>query len=338
MTDQIQISLDDLRFYAYHGVMPQERVVGGDYSVSLLLEVDGAAEAVLADRLEATVDYGAVARTVALQMAEPSGLLEHVAGRVARAVVSRFRRVARAEVTVRKLNPPIGLQCGGAAVTLQAVRAAAPRLLVLDFDGTVADTAAGIVRTMREAFRRHALPLPDEAAVRRTIGLPLEESVGLLADLSDGPLRAAVTATYREIFEEIGAPATRLFPDVRQTLCRAAGRGVTVALATSRGCLSADRLCAALGIGDFISLCVGCEDVRAPKPAPEAVERILSATGAAPSGTLVVGDTSYDIQMGRAAGCRTCGVTYGNHSAAQLTAAGADTLALSFADILQWLA
>lgn len=333
MTDHIQIRLDDLRFYAYHGVMPQERVVGGDYSVSLLLEVTDAAAAVLDDRLEGTVNYADVVRTVAAQMAEPSALLEHVAGRVARAVVSRFRRVAWAEVTVRKLNPPMGAQCGGAAVTLRVVREAEPRVLVLDFDGTVADTAPGIVRTMTETFVRHGLPAPGEAAVRHTIGLPLDTSIGLLASLPDGPLRQAMTSTYHDLFEQVGAPAARLFPGVRKTLCRAAGRGVTIAVATSRGHRSVVALCQALGIGDFMALYVAQEDVREKKPAPEAVHHILRAVGTVPERALVVGDTTYDIQMGRAAGCRTCGVTYGNHPAGRLAEAGADSLADSFAGI-----
>ena len=79
---------------------------------------------------------------------------------------------------------------------------------------------------------------------------------------------------------------------------------------------------------------VSANDVQRHKPHPEPVEKILAALHVKSEETLVVGDASYDILMGRAAGCRTCGVTYGNQSATDLKNAGADYLVDDFAEVL----
>ena len=111
------IFIRNLRLYAYHGVLPQERVVGGDYSVSLRVAVD-MSKASLTDQMEDTVSYADIKDVVVEEMAQPSSLLEHVAGRIARRVCSEFPTVGEVEVEIVKLNPPMGADCDGAGVTL----------------------------------------------------------------------------------------------------------------------------------------------------------------------------------------------------------------------------
>ena len=334
----ICVQLEEMRFHACHGVMAQERVVGGDFTVSVKLFVTDAGAAVTDDRLEGTVNYASVYELVREQMALPSALIEHVAGRIGRALTARFKKIEKAVVTVRKVNPPMGADCSGAAVTLHVRRAAQPRVLILDFDGTVADTAAGIVDTMSETFRRIGLPVPEAGAVRQTIGLPLTESIARLSGLPCGRRVEEAVSVYREVFERIGARAACLFPGVKETLCHATGRGVTVAVATSRGHRSVESLCRRLDIDMFVAHYVAEDDVAEKKPHPEAVHRILHTTMARPEHALVVGDTSFDILMGRAAGCATCGVSYGNHSHQELLEAGAGCIVGSFGDLLDMLA
>ena len=88
----------------------------------------------------------------------------------------------------------------------------------------------------------------------------------------------------------------------------------------------------------FVAHYVAEDDVAEKKPHPEAVHRILHTTMARPEHALVVGDTSFDILMGRAAGCATCGVSYGNHSHQELLEAGAGCIVGSFGDLLDMLA
>jgi dihydroneopterin aldolase len=111
------IFVRNLRIYAYHGVMPQERRVGGEFSVSLRVAVD-MTKASLSDQVEDTVSYADLKEVVKEEMAQPSSLLEHVAGRIARRVCSEFPSVGEVEVEIVKLNPPMGADCDGAGVSL----------------------------------------------------------------------------------------------------------------------------------------------------------------------------------------------------------------------------
>ena len=87
---QGSIRLQDMRFYAYHGVMEQERRVGGEYLVSLQVETD-LSRAALSDAVADTVNYAELYEMVRRVMAEPSQLLEHVAGRIGQCVLEEFR-------------------------------------------------------------------------------------------------------------------------------------------------------------------------------------------------------------------------------------------------------
>lgn len=120
--EEFSIRLDRLRFHARHGVLEQERVVGGDYEVSVELAMAPPAAAIGGDDLRGTVNYAEAYAVVAREMAVPSQLLEHVAGRILRALLGEFPAVERATVEVRKCNPPMGAACDGAAVRLSARR------------------------------------------------------------------------------------------------------------------------------------------------------------------------------------------------------------------------
>ncbi len=111
------IQLRGLRFHAYHGVAAQERLVGNDYVVDLRLHVN-VDKAMRSDNVDDTVNYAEVFQAVREQMAHPSDLVEHVAGRIAQAVLDRWPQVADVTVSVTKLNPPMGADCQGAGVEL----------------------------------------------------------------------------------------------------------------------------------------------------------------------------------------------------------------------------
>ncbi len=115
---QSSIRLHDMRFYAYHGVMEQERRVGGEYLVSLQVETD-LSRAVLSDSVADTINYAQLYDVVRHEMAEPSQLLEHVAGRIGQRVLDRFPQVTALTVSVTKCNPPMGADSKGASVELR---------------------------------------------------------------------------------------------------------------------------------------------------------------------------------------------------------------------------
>lgn len=207
-------------------------------------------------------------------------------------------------------------------------------LYILDFDGTIADTAAGIVRTMQATFCECGYQEPHPEAIRATIGLPLSRAIALLAHLPEGETLDAATATYRRLFESIGTVGVTLFPGVRETLENLHRAGHTLAIATGRGHVSAENFCRDMGILPLLSDIVADEDVVNKKPHAEPVLVLLKRHGAKPGEALVVGDTDYDIRMGKAAGVKTCGVTYGNHSRERLSAAGADFIIDDFRELL----
>ena len=118
---QSSIQLHDMRFYAYHGVMEQERRVGGEYQVSLDVEAD-LSRPMTSDAVADTVNYAALYEVVAREMAQPSQLLEHVAGRIAQRVFDSFLQVEGLTIRITKCNPPMGADCKGASIELKVKR------------------------------------------------------------------------------------------------------------------------------------------------------------------------------------------------------------------------
>ena len=111
------IFLDEVRFHAFHGVMPQERTVGADFTVSLRVEYDFT-KAAESDVLDDTISYAEIYEVVKSEMERPSQLLEHVAMRIVKAVASRWPKVEKIDIRLVKDNPPMGADCKGAGVEI----------------------------------------------------------------------------------------------------------------------------------------------------------------------------------------------------------------------------
>lgn len=208
------------------------------------------------------------------------------------------------------------------------------KVLILDFDGTLADTRSFIVYVMQLTLAAHGLRqcTPEQCAA--TIGLPLPQAFVTLAGVSEEQAQQC-TDTYRRIFDEKRhSGAVTLFPHVAETLKSLYEQGYTLAIATSRGRPSLTDFLHDFGLESYISCSVCVGETLHAKPHPEPVLKILNQLQQPPQEALVVGDTSFDIAMGRDAGCPTCGVTYGNQSREQLKAHGADYLIDDFQDLL----
>lgn len=206
------------------------------------------------------------------------------------------------------------------------------RIMILDFDGTLGDTAGVIVKTMQATIKELGLPSRSDEQCAAMIGLRLIEIPPVLfpeCEL-DGEYYAS---TYRRLFHDFNTDgAVELYPNVLETLVELKKRGIILTIASSRSKASLTEYVSALGLESVISFVLGADDVKDGKPAPEAVNRTLEKFGFLPEEALVVGDTTFDIQMGKAAGTRTCGVTYGNGSIESL--ADADRLIDDFGELL----
>ena len=110
-----RIFIAGLRMRACHGVLPQERIVGGDFEVNLSVEYD-ITRAMATDDVADTLSYADLSDLVRREMAVPSNLLEHVAGRIAKAIIGRWPQVQSVSLSITKLNPPMGADCDGAGV------------------------------------------------------------------------------------------------------------------------------------------------------------------------------------------------------------------------------
>lgn len=196
-----------------------------------------------------------------------------------------------------------------------------PSAILFDFDGTLANTAPGIVLTMQKTFEEMHLPQPSEEAVRHTIGLPLKKCVQMLGNLNDD-LAEEGTAIYRRLFPIYEIDHISIFPEVPETLEFLASRGVRMAICTSRNRFSLDSILQRHGLDPYFETILTADTHQLkPKPAPDMALVLLDRMQTKAEETLVVGDTTFDIEMGNRAHCPTVAVTYGNHTPEQLLTA-----------------
>lgn len=215
-----------------------------------------------------------------------------------------------------------------------------PDLAVFDLDGTLVDTPRAIVRTFAGAFADMGVPAPEDAAIRATIGLPLEQAFGQLLGVPPEDERVAEgVRRYQVLFREIILPAaeTLVFPGVPRGLAALRAEGFTLTIATSKFHASADALLRAAGLRDHFQVVIGADQVTRPKPHPESTELILRTLGVGADRAVVIGDTTHDLRMAHAAGVRSIAVSYGVHTVEELRSAGPTWLADSFHDVLAHL-
>lgn len=207
------------------------------------------------------------------------------------------------------------------------------RNIIFDFDGTLADTAAGILATEREMLRRMGLPEPAQAQMCSAIGLPLPESLRRGCNIPTERVDEAVRL-YRALFFDYAPQHIIIFDGVKETLAAFRDKGLRLAIATSRSSNSLDVILATHGMVDFFPERVTADQGIKAKPAPDMVLHLLRKMGIRPEETLVVGDTTFDLEMGKGAGCLTAGVSYGNHSREQLSTVQPDWIVDRFDELI----
>ncbi|WP_276816152.1 dihydroneopterin aldolase [Segatella maculosa] len=114
------IFLNGLRFHAFHGVMPQERLTGNDYRVDLKIDFP-LEKAVGSDDVNDTLNYATVYTAVKEEMDVPTQLIEQVAYHIADRLFRTFKAINEVEIKVEKYNPPMGADCEGAGVELHLI-------------------------------------------------------------------------------------------------------------------------------------------------------------------------------------------------------------------------
>lgn len=198
------------------------------------------------------------------------------------------------------------------------------RLIIFDFDGTLGDSQKLITDTMLATIERLNLPMRSREECARTIGLPLKECFSSIIPMTDEQSEECAKV-YSEIFNVKNVPGVvKAFPGVVETLERLSSQGILMSIASSRSHRTLAKLMDELDLSKYITYLIAADDVVEKKPAAESVLKTLRHFNIEAHETLVIGDTEFDILMGRNAGTHTCGVTYGNGSKESLEAAKAE--------------
>lgn len=211
------------------------------------------------------------------------------------------------------------------------------KCLILDFDGTLGDTKALIVKTMQQTINELSLPSRTDAECAAMIGLPLKQTFTDMIPMSD-EMGDKCAEVYRRLFDINNVKGiVSMFPHVAETISAVHDKGVTVTIASSRLIDSLKVFLEDMNLKKYISYVVSAGDVENAKPAPDMVLKTLKALGYNNDEAIVVGDTRFDILMARNAGVKSIGVTYGNGKPSELRDAGADYIIDDFSDVLNIL-
>ena len=210
------------------------------------------------------------------------------------------------------------------------------KLIMFDMDGTLIDTEALIVEHMTMTFEAAGLTPPTTAQSRRVIGLSLPVAIATLLGTEVTPLAEKLADDYRSRYRASLVQAEGregLFPGAREALdFLATWPDTLLGIATGKGLNGVHRLTQLHGIaGHFVTL--QTPDHNPSKPHPGMMLRAMAETGAEPRDTVIIGDTTFDIEMGKAAGTKAIGVTWGHHEPNELLAAGADMLVDAYAGL-----
>lgn len=208
-------------------------------------------------------------------------------------------------------------------------------LVVFDWDGTVVDSTAMIARSIQKAAADLQLRVPSLERASHVIGLGLNDALAAaVPDLPVGRIDE-FSARYRHHYFAV-EPDIVLFAGIRELLVALAESGATLAVATGKSRRGLDRAFAATGLSMFFSAS-RCADETHPKPHPAMLHELTEELGVVATRTVMIGDTTHDLAMARAAGTAAIGVTYGAHPRDQLASHGPLALAGSVDELRPWL-
>ncbi|MEM7410772.1 MAG: HAD hydrolase-like protein [Myxococcota bacterium] len=203
---------------------------------------------------------------------------------------------------------------------------APPALVLFDLDGTLTDSAEGIVKSLTHAFRALGDPAPAESILRGEIGTTLPDVFARhLAEPSEPRIARAIDA-YRERFDRVGWQENRVYDGIPAQLAQLRAQGVRTVVATSKPATFAERIVAHFDLDPHFDRVYGSTlDGRLADKA-ELLAHILAEQGQGARHCVMVGDRHHDVRGAHAVGARMVGVLWGYGSRDELEDAGADEL------------
>lgn len=209
------------------------------------------------------------------------------------------------------------------------------RLAVFDCDGTLVDSQYSHIAAMEAAFDAHRLARPDPRGVLRLVGLPLMETMKKLLPEDSPDTHSRIREGYRRAYTAMrlaGEVREPLFPGALAGLNSLELAGWVLGVATGKGRKGLLDTLAGHGLASrFMTLQTA--DVAQGKPSPDMLNRAMNDTGATPETTVMIGDTTFDMEMAQNAGTMAIGVTWGYHQPGELMAAGAHRIVTAFGEV-----
>lgn len=200
------------------------------------------------------------------------------------------------------------------------------RLAIFDCDGTLVDSQHNICTAVEEAFGTNGLVAPPRNTIRRIVGLSLVEAMRMLLPEAEDALHRRIAQDYKDAFFRLRSTGTMaeepLYDGITELLAALSAQGWLLGVATGKSDRGLAHILAHHGIADhFITLQTA--DRHPSKPHPSMIDTAMRDAGAVAAHTAMIGDTSFDMAMARAAGARAIGVAWGYHPPEELVEAGA---------------
>lgn len=190
------------------------------------------------------------------------------------------------------------------------------KLAVFDWDGTILDTTAAIAISIQHAAEKMGLPVPSDAKARSVIGLGWRDAMKIIAPTCPEEEFPQFGAYYVERYRpEEGK--VHLFPGIEDVIRTLNERGIVLAVATGKSRRGLNRVLEQTGLGKYFTD-TETADENPSKPDPGMLEAVGIATGFGPEDAVMIGDTTHDLGMANAWGCRAIGMTYGAMTADML--------------------
>lgn len=208
-------------------------------------------------------------------------------------------------------------------------------LIVFDWDGTLMDSAGAIVRAIQAACEDLGLPVPEDARARHVIGLGLSDALSYAVPELTEDKYPDMVARYRHHYLSRDQELV-LFDGIESTLKRLADGGWWLAVATGKSRVGLDRALAHTGLGAHFHA-TRCADECFSKPHPAMLEELMAELSVPAARTLMVGDTTHDLQMAQNAGVDGLAVTFGAHAAAMLASVPSVAHVATPAELDRWL-
>jgi phosphoglycolate phosphatase len=191
------------------------------------------------------------------------------------------------------------------------------RLFVFDWDGTLMDSERQIVDCMQLAAADLGLVVPSDEDVRAIIGLGLPEALERLFPLYDQPLRECIRETYARHFVAEAGRRSELFPGARELLEELRAQGHLLAVATGKSRRGLDRVLEQTSLMELFDA-TRCADETASKPDPLMLREILESLSVLPREAIMIGDTTFDLEMAARLGMPSVGIAHGVHAVTEL--------------------